>query len=79
MAIIHSEQDHTVVELDDDDDGEWAAIHFTTNRGQRLGLAVNPGHDVMRLSVLDEDGEPDELIKVFNIEHLENPNLENDE
>lgn len=77
MAVIHSERDHTIIELENDDDG-WAAIHFTTKRGPRC-LVMNPDYGFIRLFTLDEDGEPSVLIKELNIEHLENPSLENDE
>jgi hypothetical protein len=79
MAQVHTYDSHTKTVIRSADD--IASIVFTTNRGDKLYLEVNPTDDTISLFEADENDEckPDCLIKQFDIEHLENPSLDNDE
>lgn len=88
--VTHDRNCSTLVldEDDDEEEGSWGAIVFTSKTGERLHLAVSPERDVIRVFRVekDEDGEFDdeleesgELIKEIDIEVLLNPQLDNDE
>lgn len=83
MAQVDSYDNHikTILEEEDTESGQVASIVFTTKRGDKLYLEVNPAEDSISLFEADEDDEcdPTALIKHFDIDVLENPNLDNDE